>query len=96
MKNQIIKAKALLDDAGNLSSGSEDFKRYKANKNNRYIRIKLDREEQSLERSQESSGVLYDVDQTITPSENMNDEVETRSENLLVRKGAVNMDKIEK
>lgn len=40
--------------------------------------------------------MLYDVDQTITPSENMNDEVETRSENLLVRKGAVNMDKIEK
>lgn len=51
MKNQIIKAKALLDDAGNLSSGSEDYKRYKASKNNRYIRIKLDREEPSLEKS---------------------------------------------
>ena len=41
MKNQIIKAKALLDDAGNLSSGSEDYKKYKKNKNNRYVRIPL-------------------------------------------------------
>ena len=29
MKNQIVKAKALLEDAGNYSSGSEDYKRYK-------------------------------------------------------------------
>lgn len=44
MKNQIIKAKALLDDAGNLSSGSEDYKMYKKHKNNRYIRIPLEGE----------------------------------------------------
>ena len=41
MKNSIIKAKALLHDAGNDSSGSSDYKKYKKYKNYRYIRISL-------------------------------------------------------
>jgi hypothetical protein len=41
MKRTIVKTKNDLHDAGNDSSGSSDYKRYKKFRNYKYIRINL-------------------------------------------------------